>query len=72
MAHIRTTPFGSLLSLARQFTRYFAGHPSQDKPQADLLVGLPNDMSDHHLRDIGLTHQQIYLYRARSRTPLGF
>ena len=58
MAHTRISVLGRVRALLHRLPRF--------RTAPDLLDTLPEGLSDHHLRDIGLTRQQIYLYRHRT------
>lgn len=64
----RTAPLARVWAACRALTRVLASSSTQ----VDPVNGLPTGLSDRHLRDIGLSRQQIYLYRQREATPPRF
>ncbi|SMX26528.1 hypothetical protein TRP8649_00610 [Pelagimonas phthalicica] len=73
MTHDRSHPLRRRGIFARLLTLLHALRLPRTTPTTtDIIDGLPEGMSDHHLRDIGLDPQQIYLYKHRPHDPRGF
>ncbi|MGH1415574.1 MAG: hypothetical protein ACRBB0_18945 [Pelagimonas sp.] len=68
MTHARTSAFWRLFSRVRFQRR----DTTPKDPSLDVVNDLPQGLTDSQLRDIGLSDQQSYLYRAKDRYPQGF